>query len=401
MRKSIVYRSFILICIMLVSVAALFAQEVDITWNWTATQDGISAFRYQMDGELEGAWTVVDASVTSYQTGPVDATVSHVLYVQQSFDGINWSTSGSTGFDPVIYAASLTEPVAAEVVAEVPAEIPAEVVAEVPAEIPAEVVAEVPAEIPAEVVAEVPAEIPAEVVAEVPVEIPAEVVAEAPVAQPAPVTATPTEVSIVSTPTITAAPAPEPIPLPVVSENLNESRTGIELSGGLGGIASNLVFSSLFDVANTFPNLQTKVLPAVSVDFVADNLVQIGEKMGIGLRAGLGYQLYAPDANKINFADLHVLGKFDISLGKKLAMEIGVGVALVVPYADLNGNSILAFNSADINFFYGPVGQLNARYNLSNSLSLIMQIEGRLLFSGVLDLYELTGLGRVGLGYRF
>ncbi len=48
MRKSVVLRSFILICIMLISVAAIFAQEVDITWNWTATQDGITAFRYQM-----------------------------------------------------------------------------------------------------------------------------------------------------------------------------------------------------------------------------------------------------------------------------------------------------------------------------------------------------------------
>jgi hypothetical protein len=372
---------------MLISVTALFAQEVEITWNWTATQEGISAFRYQMDGELDGAWTVVDASVTSYETGPVDATVTHVLYVQQSFDGINWSASGSTVFDPIAYAASLVEPKAEQVVAEVPAEAP------VPVEEPVEVVAVVE-----EVPVEVPVEVPAEVVTEVAV---VEVVEQAPAAQPAPVAVVPTQVSIASAPAIATAPAAAPVPLPVVDERLNETRTGIELSGGLGGIASNLVLSSLFDTANSFPNLQTKVLPVLSLDFVADNLVRIGEKMGIGLRAGLGFQLYAPDSNKINFADVHVLGKFDISLGRKLAMEIGVGATLVVPYADLNANSILPFNSADINFFYGPVGQLNARYNITNSLSVIMQIEGRLLFSGMLDLYELTGFGRVGLGYRF
>ncbi len=383
MRKSVLFRSFILICIMLVSVTALFAQEVDITWNWTATQEGISAFRYQMDGELDGAWTVVDASVTSYETGPVDATVTHVLYVQQSFDGINWSASGSTVFDPIAYAASLVEPVAEQVVAEVPAEVP------VPVEEPVEVAA---------VVEEVPAELPAEVVAEVAV---VEAVEQAPSAQTAPVAAVPTEVSIASAPAIATAPVAAPVPLPVVDDMLNGTRTGIELSGGLGGIVSNLVLTNLFETANTYQNLQTKVLPVLSLDFVADNLMRIGEKMGIGLRAGLGYQLYAPDSNKINFADVHVLGKFDISLGRKLAMEIGVGATLVVPYADLNANSILPFNSADINMFYGPVGQLNARYNISNSLSVIMQIEGRLLFSGMLDLYELTGFGRVGLGYRF
>ncbi|PKL14177.1 MAG: hypothetical protein CVV52_02925 [Spirochaetae bacterium HGW-Spirochaetae-8] len=367
MRKSVVFRSFILICIMLVSAVAIFAQEVDITWNWTATQDGITAFRYQMDGELDGAWTVVDAAVTSYETGPVDATVPHVLYVQQSFDGVNWSASGSTAFDPVAYAASIAEPAAEEVIAEAPAEVVA-------------------------VVAEVPVETPAEVVA---------VVAEAPVEAPVEVAVTPTEISVASSPTITTAPAPEPIPVPVVSENLNETRMGIELSGGFGGIASNIVLSSLFDTANTYYNMQTKILPVAAFDFVADNLKPIGEKMGIGLRAGVGYQLYAPDSNKINFADIHVLGKLDISLGRKLAMEVGVGATLVVPYADLNANSVLAFNTADINLFYGPVGQLNARYNFSNSLSLIMQIEGRLLFSGTLDLYEITGLARVGVGYRF
>ncbi len=396
MRKSVVFRSFILICIMLVSAVAIFAQEVDITWNWTATQDGITAFRYQMDGELDGAWTVVDAAVTSYETGPVDATVPHVLYVQQSFDGVNWSASGSTAFDPVAYAASIAEPAAEEVIAEAPAEVVA-VVAEVPVETPAEVVAvveEAPVEVPAEVavVEEVPVETPAEVVA---------VVAEAPVEAPVEVAVTPTEISVASSPTITTAPAPEPIPVPVVSENLNETRMGIELSGGFGGIASNIVLSSLFDTANTYYNMQTKILPVAAFDFVADNLKPIGEKMGIGLRAGVGYQLYAPDSNKINFADIHVLGKLDISLGRKLAMEVGVGATLVVPYADLNANSVLPFNTADINMFYGPVGQLNARYNFSNSLSLIMQIEGRLLFSGTLDLYEITGLGRVGVGYRF
>ena len=100
-------RFVVMALIMLLASTFLFAQEVSITWNWSASQEGITAFRYQMDAEDDNAWTVVDVSVTEYETGPVDATVPHVLYVQQSFDGLNWSASGSIAFNPVEYAASL------------------------------------------------------------------------------------------------------------------------------------------------------------------------------------------------------------------------------------------------------------------------------------------------------
>jgi hypothetical protein len=231
--------------------------------------------------------------------------------------------------------------------------------------------------------------------------VPVEVVAEVPVETAA------VEISVASAPSAMTPPAPQPIPVPVVLDDVNETRKGIELTGGLGGIASNIGFvsdlfgGSFFDPSNTFTNVRTMILPAVSLDYVADNLVRIGEKMGIGLRAGLGFQLYDPEYDNVKFVDAHVLGKFDISLGNNLTIEIGAGVTLVVPFADMTADPILPFDASDINFFYGPVGQLNARYNLSSSLSLLMQIEARLLFSGAFVPLELTGLGRVGLGYRF
>ena len=96
----------------------LTAEEVSITWKWEASQEGITVFRYQLDGEQSDLWTVVDASTLTYESAPLDGEVNHVLYVQQSFDGILWGPSGSYTYDAASYKASLNQ-VEAPVVASV------------------------------------------------------------------------------------------------------------------------------------------------------------------------------------------------------------------------------------------------------------------------------------------
>ncbi|MCF7943639.1 MAG: hypothetical protein K9L21_04335 [Spirochaetia bacterium] len=81
----------------------IYAAEINIVWKWHPIDDGITHYRYQKDGEDEDKWQVVDATVNSYSAGPLDASKVHVLYLQKSYDGINWSISGTGKYDPKIY----------------------------------------------------------------------------------------------------------------------------------------------------------------------------------------------------------------------------------------------------------------------------------------------------------
>ena len=84
-------KSFLLIVlILLVSLFPLNAADT-IEWLWNSQDERVSYYRYQLNGEAEGKWTVVDSSVTSISLPLEDST----LYVQASYDGVNWSESHS------------------------------------------------------------------------------------------------------------------------------------------------------------------------------------------------------------------------------------------------------------------------------------------------------------------
>lgn len=50
----------------------IYAGEINIYWEWSPSQEGISFFRYQKDGEIEKQWQVVDATITSYTSEDID-----------------------------------------------------------------------------------------------------------------------------------------------------------------------------------------------------------------------------------------------------------------------------------------------------------------------------------------
>ena len=84
--------SFLLtVLILLVSLFPLNAKDA-IKWSWHSQDENIFYYRWQLNGETEGLWTVVDSSVTSVVL-PIEE--DSILYVQSSYDGINWSKSGS------------------------------------------------------------------------------------------------------------------------------------------------------------------------------------------------------------------------------------------------------------------------------------------------------------------
>lgn len=179
-------RASILIALLLVVVAGAFALDATVTWSWSQNDPDVKYFRYQLDGEEEGKWTVVDADVLS-ASYDIDVSVEHILYLQQSYDGANWSASSHTVSaaveDETLQAAAAEVPETAETTA-VPvegSEPAAEPAAEPASETGVEVVETASETKDEEVQPEAPAEEP--VVQEAPV---AEVSAEkAPKAAPA------------------------------------------------------------------------------------------------------------------------------------------------------------------------------------------------------------------------
>lgn len=87
MKKSMV---FLLVCL---ATIPLFASNVVSTWYWTLSDPLVTSFRYQVDGEAEDKWTVVDSTQRSYTSKPLDGSSFHEFHLQQSYDGIHWGPS--------------------------------------------------------------------------------------------------------------------------------------------------------------------------------------------------------------------------------------------------------------------------------------------------------------------
>lgn len=106
----------------------LFSEPVLLTWNWTSSDPLVTNFRYQVDGEEEDKWTVVDSSVTEYSFESLDSFRAHTLYLQQSYDGVTFSSSGKSVIDPVALAKGLayTPDAEAAPVADAPEKVKAE-----------------------------------------------------------------------------------------------------------------------------------------------------------------------------------------------------------------------------------------------------------------------------------
>lgn len=127
--------------VMLLAAAAVFAaQEMSVTWEWLLDDPEVNYYRYQLDGMDENNWTVVSGDVSVYVAEGLDPYKSYTLYLQRSYDGINWSETAEATAEALLETAEITpvvveEPVVEEVVVEEPAPVE-EPVAEVPAVAP-------------------------------------------------------------------------------------------------------------------------------------------------------------------------------------------------------------------------------------------------------------------------
>ena len=95
MRHSGLKRIAAVLFLILFSLSFAAARQGIVTWMWFENDPMVGYYRYQVDGEDEDGWTVVDWSVTEAAI-ELDVSVVHTLYLQQSYDGVVWSPSSCT-----------------------------------------------------------------------------------------------------------------------------------------------------------------------------------------------------------------------------------------------------------------------------------------------------------------
>jgi hypothetical protein len=302
--------------------ATLFAMPVVVTWEWMVEDPMVTTFRYQVDAEEASAWTVVDSSVTTFTVKGVDGSVAHTLYLQQSYDGVNFSASSMSASEPIL------EEVSEEPVMDV-ASTP-EVVAEV-AEV-APVVEEAPA------VVEEPAPVAEEPVQELPVVE----------AQPAPV-------------------MEATVPAPEAPKAMKESRYSTTISLGAGALYA------LNDDLGSY----NKYAPSVSLGLGFNNLMTLNKHFGIGAELTVAYDpmldgswgtflkdLFSDFSGTFDtltqVASLSVMPKLDMNLGK-IDVVLGGGGFLFYSFSD---------NLISEKYMYGAFAKMSIAYEVNSWFSL-------------------------------
>ncbi len=91
----------IILALLCIALTSVFATDGSVVWNWYRNDRNVKYYRYQLDAEEEDGWTVVDGNTYEVYLD-VDVSVSHILYLQQSYDGIHWSESTSTESEPYV-----------------------------------------------------------------------------------------------------------------------------------------------------------------------------------------------------------------------------------------------------------------------------------------------------------
>lgn len=130
----------LILSVMLLSISMLFAaQEMSVTWEWLLDDPEVNYYRYQLNGTDEDGWTVVSGDTATYLAEGLDPYQDYTLYLERSYDGVNWSETASATAEALLVA----EPVVEEEVAVIEEPVEEVVVEEPVAE---EVVVEEPVE---------------------------------------------------------------------------------------------------------------------------------------------------------------------------------------------------------------------------------------------------------------
>ena len=105
-----------LAALLIIGLSGLSAAGMTVSWEWLLDDPDVTAYRYQLNGEEEDGWTVVSGDTDSYTAEGLDPYQSYTLYLQRSYDGVNWSESAvstASAMIPEGTEAILPEPEAA------------------------------------------------------------------------------------------------------------------------------------------------------------------------------------------------------------------------------------------------------------------------------------------------
>ena len=371
--------------------AVLFAVPVVVTWEWLLEDPMVTTFRYQVNGEDDDKWTVVDSSVTSHTERGLDGTLAHTLYLQQSYDGIHFSDSAISVAEPMFPAIEEMPVIAEEPVVVAEPETAAPVAEEMPVVASTQEIA-LPVEEEILPVAEEIAPVTEEVVAvaEEVVPITEEVIASeeiAPIAEEPVIVAEQAAEPVEPAPEAVVAAQPEPVAAPVEPveppKAKDESRYYTTIS--LGGTV----------------NLQTPNLTGYN---------DINLAAGLGVDVDLMYSPYkvstygwrtaVQDVFKFDFAT--AFGNLDhaltISVAPMLNMEFGkvvfdLGVGGFFTY----GPSLTADK-----MLYGAFAKAALEYKFNKSFSMgVSGKYGFILSEGDLSSAPQFAEGTVYMGFSF
>lgn len=87
---------FIIALLAMVVLPLSARKAMNVSWEWLLSDPDVTAYRYQLNGEAEDGWTVVDGKTSAYTATGLDPYSDYTLYLQCSYDGINWSESASS-----------------------------------------------------------------------------------------------------------------------------------------------------------------------------------------------------------------------------------------------------------------------------------------------------------------
>ena len=288
--------AIILLAVFLVGLVPLTAAEMTVSWEWLLDDPDVTAYRYQLDGEDPDNWTVVSADTNIYEVAGLDPYQDYTLYVQRSYDGINWSESGVSTAKALLEAAPVVEPEPEPVVVVEPE--------------PEPVVEEVMVVEPE----------PEPVVEEVVEEEPIEVVAPIAIAPLAPIAPT------------------------AIAEKPNELAMSLLIRPGV--MFRGYIQDGKFQLANSAEGQSKYIFGEFGLAFDVANIAPIGNHLGIGLRTDLLANFMAGSApdpwsfseitdyfdinNYRGMASLDLKIMLDITTGPAV-MYIGAGAGLHIP----------------------------------------------------------------------
>ena len=94
--------TLLIAAILMAVVSPLIAVSMTVTWEWLLDDADVTAYRYQVGGEDEDGWTVIDADTDELTLSDLDPASDYTLYLQRTYDGENWSESASATAEAMI-----------------------------------------------------------------------------------------------------------------------------------------------------------------------------------------------------------------------------------------------------------------------------------------------------------